>query len=148
MSSNSGMESSEIDSFSQICRIIRECGRSGVKKLQWGTLNLEFHPPTVSLFSSESQLEQPKASQMIMPWASPPEKRASKKDAEPPQMLMTPQDFEAVKAFEEFQLAIDDPLAYEEQQIGEGLEAQRVRGNGEGTEDRGSEQAVHGGRRV
>lgn len=133
-----------------ICRIIKECGLRGVSRLKWKELDLEFHKPKDYVLENQSghpnQLTSV-ANQLPFPWANQPRYKASK-DEPPPKSLMQPLDEEALKEFEEFQLAIDDPIAYEEAQMRDDMEAQRVRGHAEATEGRGSEQNLHGRRGV
>lgn len=128
-----------------ICRIIRESRRNGVRRLKWKELEVEFHAPRDYVLENQSgHLEQSTsvANQLPFPWANQPGYKD--KTDEPPETLIRTSDLEAEKEFEEIQLAIEDPLAYEELQMATDVEAARMRGNGERAEERRSEQDLYG----
>lgn len=128
--STTGTASTEIslDALS-ICRIIRESARCGVKDLTIGKLKISF--------GSESKLELTKQMTFEPALAGPPEKSD---DIEAPPvngLLLTDEQKEALEAFTETQLMIDDPAAFEDIFISEAY--------GDGARGRGNVKTHHSG---
>jgi hypothetical protein len=125
-SSTSGTTNPEIDAVS-ICRIIRECKRSGVLRLKMKDLEVEF--------VSDQLVETPKKEEPQTV------EQIQYLDPEMLKAKMTPEDQEIFKDFNEIQLALDDPLAFEEAQMKGDLEQGSL---SERAEDSGSEYDLYG----
>jgi hypothetical protein len=128
----------EIDRTTIVC-ILRECKRTGVLHFKYG--DLEVHFQKIERKSSDQLAELPKTKEPFGEETFSPHQRNEETliEMEPSRPLLTQADEELLKAFDEVQLAIDDPLAYEEAQMAEDVETQRVRGLSETTEYRRSE---------
>lgn len=110
--------------MSDICRIIRESGRSGVSHLSYQGLQISFST------NSDRKLELPKATQTEIEI--------------PTKIELTEEQKEEMREWDRLQLAIDDPVAYEDEMLEDDVERARH----ERVEDRRAEQDVHerGGR--
>lgn len=131
------MTSTAIDADS-ICRIIKECGKSRVSRFKVEGLEIEF-------ISSDRPLELSKTNnETELALARPPESNAE--NMEPPKVYLTEEDKEAFRQMDELQLAIDDPIAYEQQMIDESMENARTKLAGPSLnaepENRGSQQTL------
>lgn len=114
--------------------IIQQGALSGVSRLKVGDLEIEFHQYLNSPVGHK---------QGVLFQAGQPGRR--KKSDIATELVMKPMDDEDLQDFQEVQLMIDDPVAYENQMISNHLETSREKGH-EGTKNIGPESSLLRGR--
>lgn len=137
--STSGTPNTELSAL-EICRIIRECARSGVKDFSLGPLQLSFGP--------EGKLGLQKRVSSKSSLASPPETpQTSLLEAEPKEVQASSPERELIEQFRDTQQLLEDPVGFEDQLIDEDLEEEGVLGRGVNADEEelngwGSQQAL------
>lgn len=113
-------ESQEVSDNVSLLDIIRVAGKAGVSELKFGDLKLSFYPKERSARRAESPTESPDT---VDPAEMGPTSTGS------PGLSASPEDLRVKREFEEAQRMIDEPFAWETQQIDDQLGISEREGN-------------------